>query len=205
MYRRSMYRRSRQYCPPSRKILYSSGTSRIDRVDFTDFHQSFRADIGRTVGNLVDRYPSAPFHGVVPFEKPGDRSLGYEDGGTVHLNLFWFGRPKANLLAAAVEGDRRGARGIARWHGGMPEPVHVLTHEFGHVLAGGVKDDLGFGRLLRDGFGAARLRPSLAISGYALADRDEWWAETFAASELADADVDNPQIGAVSRYLAGLR
>ena len=107
--------------------------------DLDHAHPAYRRSLTRILTDLAEKYPRAPLKRVELFEaKPGDRSLGStEDGGVIRFSSFWFCRDPAFLQAAAkkcieVEADSR----PVLWHGTMiAEPLHVATHEFGHVLS----------------------------------------------------------------------
>ncbi len=148
-------------------------------------HPSFAVPIAVTLHRLRERY------GVdarVKLYEPdlSDRSMAYTEGTTIHLNPFWFDAPIEKLRGAAVRGNVRGDPAAPLWHGGMDdEPTHVITHEFFHALANArLQHEPMFREFASRGYGRALANPVLAVSGYALANLDEWLAETFAAAEL---------------------
>lgn len=155
--------------------------------DLTRAHPRFAPMIREIIGALVERYPWAPLHSVRVYEPPlGDRSMGNTKDGVISLNEHWFGADPRDLQDAALaRHDILLRRLRVSWHGGMTaEPIHLLSHEFGHALAPAIPGCRAFAR---DARAAALLDPSLAISGYGLVDDDEYWAEIFAACELGKA------------------
>ena len=152
------------------------------QIDLAAFHPTYHAPMQDTFADLTRRYPVANLQKVLAFDRPGDESMGYATKNAIHLNRHWFSKPLDVLRRAAIGGRiLRGAEGVAAWHDDMDEPRHVLTHEFGHLLADALP---GYAAFARDGWLAATREPGLAASGYSLADPDEWFAETFAAAEL---------------------
>lgn len=157
-------------------------------------HPSFAVPIASTLHRLRERY------GVdarVKLHEPDscDRSMAYTEGTTIHLNPFWFDSPITVLRSAAAMGNVRGDPTATLWHGGMvDEPTHVVTHEFFHALWNvRLHREPGFREFVSGGYERALADPALAVSGYALANPDEWLAETFSAAELGldgNAQVD---------------
>jgi hypothetical protein len=160
-------------------------------------HPDFRGVVEAVVGSLDAVYPVARVAGVDLFERDGDRSLAHVAGRTIVLNAHWFARPRAVLDEEAKVGREAARYGMPLWHGGMGEPEHLLTHEFGHVLAAALPAS---GKLSGRGHAAALVDPAVAVSGYALVDPDEWWGETFAALRLGHAA--SPQVAEMEAFLA---
>lgn len=164
-------------------------------------HPSYDAPVRGTYDRLAATFPAARLRAVRTFRHTGDESLAYESSGAIHLNLFWFGRDLGHLVRASAAGRISGEPGMADWHDGMAEPRHVLTHEFGHVLAHSLRGYREFAdrmhrEVLRD--------PTRAATGYAVLNPNEWWAETFAASLLGDVGaMRNSQVRAVREFIRG--
>ena len=162
-------------------------------------HRDFLPTVDVILGALLTAYPQAKLSAVRLFERPGDRSLAHVEGVTIMLNALWFSRPRAALAEAALLGRASAPYGAQLWHGGMPDtplPYHLLTHEFGHLLATATPGAVEFSA---HSHAAALNDPSLAASGYALVDPDEWWGETFAALRLG---APTPQAAEMQAFLA---
>jgi len=150
-------------------------------------HTRFRALLPPMFGALLKRYPQAPLKEVGTFAPKGsDRSMGHAliSDGTIKFNLYWFAQDPAVLAAAArTRPDMPlGNDTSLAFHGAMvDEPLHVVTHEFGHCLAVAHK---GAEALSRQWWREACLNPGLAPAAYALVNPIEYWAELFAAFEL---------------------
>lgn len=104
--------------------------------------------------------------------------MAFTENNTIGLKSFWFEQEPQVLQAEALSPPF--------FHGPMTaEPVHVLTHEFGHVFCSnfqqGWKARAEVARLA-----CTRATPS-ALDGYALGDPDEFTAELFALCELGFA------------------
>lgn len=164
-------------------------------------HRDYDREVRERYARLSVLYPRSRLRAVRTYRKAGDESIAYEAAGEIHLNLFWFGRSGDHLRLAGERGHRHGVSGVAAWHDGMVrEPAHVLTHEFGHVLA---RDLPGYQEFASQGHAAALGDPKLAATGYCLVDSpDEWFAETFAAGLLGDVRaMRNSQVRALRRFL----
>jgi hypothetical protein len=170
-------------------------------IDPAGFHAEYRELIPTVLEPLIARWPGAIKEVRAYRGEPDDRSLGYEQGGQICLNRFWFGRPIEVLRAADTRGrEISKSPGVASFHGQMAEPEHVLVHEFSH----GVRVLIGDAalRFARDGFADAIIDPRLAVTQYALADPEEWFAETFTAGQIgAAAERANEQVGALLKWL----
>lgn len=138
------------------------------------------------MSSLKRRYPAGANVSVGIYEPQSDddRSLGYAERNHIVLNGYWFSRRPIYLRLAAFQGRKSGDSSVAKWHGDMREPGHVLSHEFGHVLANAFHGNRAFEAFCEEGFSQTLANPSAALTGYALANADEWWAETFASSEV---------------------
>jgi len=163
-----------------------------------DLHPDFLGPVEKIFATLDEVYPRAQLAEVRLFEKKGDRSLAHVEGRDIVLNALWFTRPRALLEEAGSDGRACLPYGMPLWHGGMKEPDHLLTHEFWHVLAAALPDsnkfmDRGYAEVLAD--------PSVAASGYAMVDRDEWGGETFAALRLGHGA--SKQVAELEAFLTG--
>jgi hypothetical protein len=144
-------------------------------------HPDFEADIDRVLRPLVDHY-RVPCR-VEVYTKPGDRSMASAGKGCIRLNSYWFSEPRAKIIVAGLRGRRHGARGIALWHG-LPEPDHVFTHEYGHLVAEAIGRPAE--RFMDDRFQEISDYPELSPSGYGIVNAAELWAETFATAHVGD-------------------
>ena len=155
--------------------------------DLDRAHPWYRFVIRNQIWTLADKYPQASLKRVRIYRPASadDRSLGNADkNGVIALNEYWFAQPPEVLRHAAENwplmplGDGR----FIEWHGPMTrEPEHVLTHEYGHVVAQGNDaiaqwSDIYWNRITAN--------PETAPTGYALSDIAECWAECFACCEL---------------------
>ena len=161
-------------------------------------HRDFLGPVEATLGVLEDVYPQARLASVRLFERPGDRSLAHVEGHSIVLNAYWFAEPSRKLAAAALAGRQSLPYGMPLWHGGMSdeEGTHLLTHEFGHLVAAGTEGSVVFAKAAH---AAVVADPVLAVSGYAIVDPDEWWGETFAALRLGAAA--SPQVAEMEAFL----
>lgn len=158
-------------------------------------HPDYVPILERVYGTLAHRYPWAPLKEVRIYQGRGhDRSMGSTSGdGVISFNSYWFSQPLA-FLHEAGEGHHTVPVGnsMIAWHGPMTEePAHVLTHEFGHVIALADPRFLKWSRK-RWRSATANVFADIQPSGYALEDADEYWAEVFALNELGytyDEDV----------------
>ncbi len=154
------------------------------RFDLARAHPSFVPPIRQTIGDLAARYPQVPLREVRLYDpKPGDRSMARTTAHEIALNPYWFSRPISDLRDAAMRNTEVRLRGcVVRWHGGMcDEPRHLCTHEFAHSLSHALP---GWHALAGPARSRALADPTLAVSGYGLANDDEYFAEMFAAYEL---------------------
>lgn len=157
--------------------------------DLKDAHPEMVPIIKDRFGYLIDKYPFVRLNKVALYAPKSDKdhSMAYTTNKEIYLNGYWFVQPP-DVLNEASHKDTIvpiGSRTI-QWHGRMrQEPVHVLVHEFGHVMADSI------GQAWEDwanaGWQESTNNPVHAVSGYALANPDEWSAELFAAVELGVA------------------
>lgn len=165
-------------------------------------HPDFRIDVETTLSALSAAYPQVPSPRLELYQPlPGDRSLGRAERDAILLNSYWFSRSRADFDAAVLEARGATLPGIPLWHGGIGGQAHeverFLTHEFGHLLS----DTLpGFRKFAFKQWKSAIDTPDVAVSGYALLDPDEWFAETFAAYRLGGSG--SVQVGHLAGYLA---
>lgn len=150
------------------------------------FHPYFQVAIPAIFERLRAKYPRAPLKQVrLTKLKEGDTSMGNAtQPGVIAFNPHWFARDPMYLQQAATEktafslGDGR----MIAYHGLMTEePVHVITHEFTHVLTEALP---GWREWSRARWLEATKLPSLAPAGYALANEIEYFPELFTAMEL---------------------
>ena len=156
-------------------------------IDFRldGLHPSYERDVRDVISGLAADYPLVGDLRVELYRREGDGSLGCApERGLIRLNSRWFGRPIEELRAAAETDDLVWASGVAlEWHGGMVEPGHVLTHEFGHQLQFMTP---GWAEFTEPHWRQSCLDPAHCRppSGYALGSPDEFWADAFAAMRL---------------------
>lgn len=153
-------------------------------------HPSYDRILRDTYCSLDMDYPGV-LHAVELYSKEGDESMGSACqaglcGGVIKLNRFWFGEPISQLRDAArsCAPVRLAGCDIALpWHGDMEEPLHVLTHEFGHCLSDIVTGWREFitPHLIQSRLDPANCRPP---SGYGMSTGDEFWSDSFAAMRL---------------------
>lgn len=155
--------------------------------DLSDAHPDFVTQIPEIVGPLALRYPTAVLRRVGLYQLvPGDASMGRASpDGAVEFNPFWFGRDPRFLAEAAKDHPVVDVGGISMaWHGPMvDEPAHVVTHEFAHCVWYGLPPERASNWADARWLAATR-DPSLAPTGYALANAVEYFAELFALVEL---------------------
>ena len=120
--------------------------------------------------------------------------------GVISLNAYWFrDRPLEELRDEARDGylfSLPGSAQVMKWHGGMPEPQHCLAHEFGHILRDAIPGAIEWAREVWE---AATHNPADAISGYALAGPEEFFAEAFAAYRLG---INHPHARLMGEFLS---
>lgn len=150
-------------------------------------HPWYQFVIRDQIWQLIEKYPQAALKRVRIYQPTSsdDVSLGHTiDKGIISLNEYWFSRPPEVLQREADSWPlmpNRGGR-LIKWHGEMNrEPEHCVTHEFFHVLADSVPD---IDELAAAGWLEDTSDPSAVVSGYALTNPDEWWAESATAAEL---------------------
>jgi hypothetical protein len=169
-----------------------------------DIHDDFRGEIVAAAEALAAAYPDVPFAGVQLFEVEGDESLGRVKGDTIEINAHWFARPRAVFDAAVVAGRKATPPGFPAWHGHVGglehETERLIAHEFGHLLAAAVS---GVDEFAMAGHRTALNDPDLAVSGYALCDADEWFAETFAALRLGGSG--SAQVAELAAFIASAK
>lgn len=127
--------------------------------------------------------------------------MGFATGDcTISLNGFWFERPRRVFIEQVLSARAATPEEFPLWHGGVGgvdrEFERLLTHEFGHLVAAVTQGSRDFAAR---SFDAAVDDPSLAVSGYALVDPDEHWAELFAALIIGGSD--SPQVGEMREFL----
>lgn len=176
-------------------------------LDVDILHEDYQQVVPSIFEALLADYPACRLRHVELYNSSSnDRSLASADTpGTIKLNSYWFrDRPLEELRQEArtdylVTLPRTDV--TLRWHGGMVEPVHVLVHEFFHVLGDTIP---GMKEWAQKQWEATTEHPETAVSGYSLAGPDEWWAEACAASWLR---VDHPQARAAGEFLmsSGIR
>ena len=158
--------------------------------DLAGLHLSFVRPVVDALRGLDADYPGNPLRRVELYRSAGDESMGNSDRpGVISLNARWFSRPIDELREASRDQDLVHLRGgdlVLPWHGGMEEPNHVLSHEFGHQLQATTPWWRGFAE---PHWRASCLDPihQRPVSGYALNDPEEFWADTFAAMRLGVA------------------
>lgn len=174
----------------------------------TNLHLDYRDEVESVLGTLAELYPDVPLSAVEIFEAPRDLSMGHAADGVIYLNGYWFSRPRRFFTDAVMSARELTPPGFPLWHGGIggveQEFTRLLIHEFGHLLRVATP---GAAEFAEAGSRAAVDDPSIAVSGYALADDDgsgeEWWSETFDAMILGGSD--SPQVGEMREFLAGTR
>jgi hypothetical protein len=166
-----------------------------------DLHPDFCSIAETTLTALVADYPQARFGGLrVYLPRGNDRSLGHVEGSDICINAFWFSEPRAKLDEAVLCARDLVPFGMPRWHGGVGslerEAERLLTHEYFHVLAPRLQGYSAFADALHR---AALDDPDLAVSGYALADSDECFAEVGAAMRMGGSG--SPQVAEMQAFL----
>lgn len=171
-------------------------------LDPSTLHPTYRAVVGPALDAMLSSYPACPLKEVRVYRGvPSDRSLGNADEpGVISLNAYWFAdRDYEALREEARQGYLfvlPGCAEVLKWHGGMTEPMHLLAHEFGHVLSDVLP---GYVEFAEAGWQAATADPPTAVSGYACSGPHEWWGEAFAAAWM---QLDHPSARAVREFLA---
>lgn len=137
---------------------------------------------------LDKKYPWAKLRTVSLYKKPGDRSLGYTEDFDIYLNSYWFARhPPALLKLAAIQGAWRGDKRVAPFHGGgAHEPDHVIIHEFGHIIENSIPKESN--QISQELFNELKIDPTKAVTGYALANKHELFAEYFSLWHIGNVD-----------------
>lgn len=153
-------------------------------------HPDFRPGVEAVLEALCAAYPNVKFDGLQLYGPPaGDESLGCTDGNRILLNAGWFTEPEAKLDQAIVEGRVATPPGVPLWHGGIGSLEHeverLVCHEFGHLVAQTIGKSAQ--RFADRGHRAVLAEPDIAVSGYAITDPEEWFAEVFAAMRLGAA------------------
>lgn len=160
------------------------------KYEFDTVHPYYQLVIPEIIERLVKKYPRAELHTVKLSENQRcNFSLGNANvKGVISLNPYWFER-EPSILKQAAKSDYMMPLGNgeeAGYHGKMiEEPLHVITHEFGHILSDNVP---GWQVVASKMWTEATKKPELAPAVYALANPIEYWAELFAASELNLSD-----------------
>lgn len=143
----------------------------------------FQPIIQRRIIELTHKYPEAKLTRVyvgTP-RKPKDISMGYYDEHKFEIwfNDYWMSKPDMLVSAAKAQ---------PHFHGEMiDEPIHVITHEFGHALELGLKDPAA---RMKKIWLAATKDPKKSPAQYGLVNETEYWAELFTACELGLANED---------------
>ena len=173
-------------------------------LQLDDLHPDFK-EVIRLLKWLDGRYPWVRLKKVSLFTKPGDKSLGTTTPDGIMLNSYWFSRDPKYLKLAAIAGTDRGDPKMPPFHG-MPEPIHTVIHETGHAVQFALEDNSDYQKLHQALFRKVRQDPTTAVSGYAIANADENWAEIFASVHLGGVDAQrNPQVRAMRFFLSGLK
>ncbi len=150
-------------------------------------HPSYERVVRDVIRGLDADYPVGAVQKVELFEKAGDESMGCSpQPGVIRLNKRWFGRPIDELREAARTDDLIFVGGFSPpipWHGGMEEPLHLLSHEFFHCLQDKIP---GWREFIEPHWQQACADPvnCRPPSGYCLATADEFWADSGAAMRL---------------------
>lgn len=158
------------------------------KFDLDDAHPDYQRDIPEILAPLVERYPGVMLRSVSLYRpERGDTSMGSTtEDGDIRLNSRWFSLPSSELNQASRHHHVVVVAGVPiGWHSDMPEPRHVLTHEFFHCLR------WTFPEVMRWANRAWKLStrfPRLAPTGYALVNADEFLAECCACYELDKCD-----------------
>jgi hypothetical protein len=183
--------------------------------DLKHAHPEYRDLIVQTYEGLLKQYPGTPLKRVRVYEAKAtsncshsvNRSLGdATDPTMIRLNGFWFSRPPSVLREAGEVDDHVPGYPGLRWHGGLPQPFQVLTHEGMHVVLNGLDDEArAFAHQM---WLEATINPSIAFSGYAIFGGEtkgsEWWAENGSAHEAGNP-TGNKQVEELGHFLAHAR
>lgn len=161
-------------------------------------HANYRPVAEAEFDSLVAFYPTKLVRLDLYDPLAGDTSLGHcTSADAIELNAYWFAEPRVKLDMAVARGRECEPQHAMAWHGRIGgvdgEFRRLLCHEYGHLLA--VPDAPAFSRR---GHAMAIANPAVAVSGYALVDPQEWWAETFAALRLGGS---GPQVGELAAFL----
>lgn len=165
--------------------------------EFEGLHPSFIQPVTDTFQALVDEYPLDLT--VKLFQAEGDKSIGCSaQQGVVELNAFWFGEPIEFIQEATRNHPMvQTGQGVdIPWHGTTVEPLHVLTHEFGHQLQFLIADWKTFAE--PNWKRACQDVQACSLSGYALSSADEFWADAFSMMHLG---MDTPLSAALRSFL----
>lgn len=165
-------------------------------------HPGYREVVPKILGRLVEQYSGAMLDEVSLYPyRAGDRSLAnVNQRGRISLNPYWFAvSPTYLATAAKTRVDVPVMRSLTLpFHGAMTEePVHVLTHEFGHCVWDACKNPEGFTEPL---LAQARKDPTIAPAVYGLTNTIEYFAELFAAVHLGL--YDGPHAAPLRTYVA---
>jgi hypothetical protein len=161
----------------------------VIEFDLQGLHPSYDRVVRDVIRGLDVDYPLEAVQRVELYrgQQEGDESLGcVRTRGVISLNSRWFSKPIDELRDAARVDDLVPIGGSApplQWHGGMEEPLHLLSHEFGHCLADKIPKwrDFAEKHWEHSCCDPIHARPP---SGYCLATPDEFWADCFAAMRL---------------------
>jgi hypothetical protein len=166
-------------------------------------HDDYRHEADAVLAALREEYSVAGPVRVDLYEpEPGDLSLGNSDTPhVISLNAYWFAAPRHLFHEAVIAGRAATRPGLPRWHGSIGDLAHefarLITHEFAHHLMSALSEPAA--KFACERHAAAVAEPTLAVSGYALCDADEWAAETFAAARLGGAG--SPQVAEMLKFL----
>ena len=168
-------------------------------------HPYYRREIPLVLGALCVRYPRARLERVILYpRRPNDESMGnVNERGTIALNPRWFAVDPKELKDAAKSRTAMplGGGKFLAYHGRMTEePLHVVTHEFFHIVQDYAPEWQEFTAPL---LAEARAHPDLAPAAYGLTNATEYWSELATAAELGLTS--GPHVDAMREKLKELR
>lgn len=172
-------------------------------VDYrlAELHPTYRLVVVSTFDTLLGAYPKCPLRRVETYRgDPEDRSMANANvPGVISLNSYWFSdRPLEYLRDQARTGylySLPGSEHVSKWHGGMVEPQHVISHELFHMLGDVLPDHLALAYMM---WQTATMLPDSAVSGYALAGPEEYWSEACTAAWML---IDHQDARAAREFL----
>ncbi len=157
--------------------------------DLGSAHPDYQSLIEQTLTKLAERYPLAKPK-LVALYGPDKNDLSMATvtkKSSICLSAYWFTKPPEVLRSESKKGGD--------WHGGMLEPEHVIHHEAGHVVADNVP---GWREWATPRWKVATADEAWRVTGYALANPDEFWAECFAGVCLG---LDHPRCAEMADFL----